>query len=1004
MKTILSVLLLCCAAVLPGSAQLLQTDTMASTAPVSSATAIAAIPPTPDGYLVTEIGANYRRWACVTAVPDARGRLHYVTNSYVELQDDMYHIRQGASGPEWAPSHTVIEAFPGGAVAQQGEVQMIFANDLATAGAIDAQTPAGRFRSQIVGLSYADPALQTNILIAQVKSCQGQIIAPNQVIYPDALVGDGFTASVRYTYRSSGWEQDVLIEDPTSLVAPEAYGLNSSSPTLALQVITEFLDPPVPALTSQVLTTDQGAVYQDDQVDWGLMKLQSGKAFFLGQPPDTKGIPVLKRWLDVDSRHVLIEEVPFTSFMKALLSKDQGASLKERATANRRLASLKSLPVLPTAKPDPKPMQVAKAPPLETGILLDYSTISATQSNYLFAADSTYYVSGTNAVNLNGTTTMEGGAVIKLTNCPTTKLCLNGRLLLKTAQYRPVVLTSWTDNSMGQSITGSSGNPSNVNGATYLQDNTGTNTFQQMRFLYAGIGLSAASFSNGIWHCQFLQCGTAINTTNTAPVVLRNVLIVQCTNAVAMTVRGTLSAEHLTADKCTTLLSGARAMGNVTNSLISAVATLGNVTLYSSPQFTSGAGVYQPVGAGSYYLCDGSTNRNAGLTNINPTLANSLSLRTTYPPLVCSNVVISSNTTLAPQAQRDTDLPDLGYHYDPLDYAFSGVQVTNATLQLTTGTAIAAFGSNYGLGLLSGSQLICVGSPTNLNRIVRFNAVQEGSSTNWNGSSISVEGDWLGGPTPAQAFFRFTDWSMPAQDGYHFSTSSYTITNTFRDCQFHGGELSFSVAAFTFTNSLLERANTTISDVASMSPFVRNCLFHGGQFVVSRSNSGSWSFRDSLFDAVAITDSGDGVDAAYNGFTTNTVNNLGGSSNQINLVPDYQTGPLGSYYYPTNGGSYSLTNLINTGSTWATNVGLYHFTTTTNQVKEGSTMLDIGFHYVAVDASGNPQDYDGDGLPDYLEDVNGDGSGANDPTSWLIYNSPNGLIPGSGLKVFTPLK
>lgn len=55
-------------------------------------------------------------------------------------------------------------------------------------------------------------------------------------------------------------------------------------------------------------------------------------------------------------------------------------------------------------------------------------------------------------------------------------------------------------------------------------------------------------------------------------------------------------------------------------------------------------------------------------------------------------------------------------------------------------------------------------------------------------------------------------------------------------------------------------------------------------------------------------------------------------------------------------------------------------------------------------STGQPYDNDGDGVPDYLEDVNGDGSAAGDPTSWLIYNSPNGLTGGNGLQVFTPLK
>ena len=514
MKTIISILLLCCAAALSASAQPLQTDPATTTEPVSSDAAMAAIPATEDGYSATGIGANYRRWSRVTTYEGANGKLLYVTNSYVELQDCIYYIRQGTTGPEWAESKAEIEAFPGGAVARQGPIQMIFANDLATAGAIDAQTPAGRFRSHVLGLCYADSALQTNVWIATVASCQGQIISPNQVLYPDALVGDGFAASVRYTYRVSGWEQDILIKDPTSLIAPEAYGLDSSSPTLTLQVTSEFLDPPVPTQIPETLMTIEGAAFEDEEVDWGLMKFQTGKAFFLGQDPDAKGIPVLKHWVEIDSRHVLVEEMPFSSLMKALLSKDPGASLAPRTKSNRHLASLKSLPVLPPVKGDAKPMEVAAAPSLEGSLVADYGTISATQSNYVFACDTTYYIPGTlGAVNLNGTTTLEGGTVIKFASTNSAKLLINGPLVCQTGPYRMAVLTSKHDSSLGESISGASGNPTNT-GAIYIDAGASqTNAYSYLRVAYAGTGLRGPNFTNGVWHSQFVQCGKAVEST-----------------------------------------------------------------------------------------------------------------------------------------------------------------------------------------------------------------------------------------------------------------------------------------------------------------------------------------------------------------------------------------------------------------------------------------------------------------------------------------------------------
>jgi hypothetical protein len=67
--------------------------------------------------------------------------------------------------------------------------------------------------------------------------------------------------------------------------------------------------------------------------------------------------------------------------------------------------------------------------------------------------------------------------------------------------------------------------------------------------------------------------------------------------------------------------------------------------------------------------------------------------------------------------------------------------------------------------------------------------------------------------------------------------------------------------------------------------------------------------------------------------------------------------------------------------------------------------VDIGYHYVAWDLASNKAiDTDGDGVPDYLEDANGNGSTDSGETDWQTYNSQNGLSGASGLQVFTPLK
>jgi alpha-L-rhamnosidase len=90
----------------------------------------------------------------------------------------------------------------------------------------------------------------------------------------------------------------------------------------------------------------------------------------------------------------------------------------------------------------------------------------------------------------------------------------------------------------------------------------------------------------------------------------------------------------------------------------------------------------------------------------------------------------------------------------------------------------------------------------------------------------------------------------------------------------------------------------------------------------------------------------------------------------------YATGPLGEYYHLS-------TNLTDAGSvTNAVLAGLYHYTTLTNQTKEAGSRLDIGLHLPAMDSSGEAADTDHGGVPDYLEDANGNGAVNTNETDW----------------------
>src|SRR6185503_1511888 len=103
-----------------------------------------------------------------------------------------------------------------------------------------------------------------------------------------------------------------------------------------------------------------------------------------------------------------------------------------------------------------KTIQVAQnTPSRRAGFNIDYQILN-TIANQTLKGDSTYYV--TNTAILSGVTVIEGGTVVKYTNGAQVKI--QGTLKCLTSLYRPAVFTSKDDNSVGEAISGSTGNPS----------------------------------------------------------------------------------------------------------------------------------------------------------------------------------------------------------------------------------------------------------------------------------------------------------------------------------------------------------------------------------------------------------------------------------------------------------------------------------------------------------------------------------------------------------------
>jgi hypothetical protein len=913
---------------------------------------------------------------------------------------------------EWEPSLEEIEIVPGGAVAKRGQHKIIFAADLATVGAIDVETPDGqRLQSHLLGLAYFDKRSGQTVFIAEITNSIGQLISSNEVWYDDAFAG--VKAGVRYTYRREGFEQDVILEEQPPI--PEAFGLDSG--TTVLQAYTEFISPPAPTISVGVIKQGSGQQLLDKSLAFSSMKIGRGRAFLVGN--SSKSAPVAKDWTTVEGRQFLIEEVPVSEIRDQLEAlPPPTASVRFSNTVVNVVSSRRLVPVNPMAKAGTNRMKMASAPSRISGFVLDYSSLSTSQTNYTFRGDTTYYISGN--VNLFGTnTTFEGGTVLKYASG--VSLAVNTAVTWGGSAYRPVLMLAKDDNSVAETLTGiSTGSPGNdyyAAKALYFDGSSAlTNlNIDNLRILNAQAGVVINGRTNHLLsNVQIAKCANGIVATN-ADFTLRNALLSSVlTNFSGSTATG--HVEHLTSDVAIWLNKDIGTNLFMTNCILSAVTNLGSGTTQSVVVVSSGSGIFQTVGAGAYYLTNNSSYRDAGTTNINPVLMAQLKQKTTYPPVSVLNSNFNAVTTLGPAVQRDTDTPDLGYHYDPMDYVFSGVNI-NTNMTISAGTTIGWFkpssGNPYAVHLADKTVIAFNGRVDAQDYFVRTSTVQEGNGT-WGAgiSGFGIVGSQNQGSQnislSSEIDMNFTTMSVLIWEQQFRDYSGYLIVRA-NNSTFAGGNCGGYVTSFYFTNCLMDNQQVgTVEGNTGNEVYLRNCTLHNGYFYGQRTKGAiPISVRNCAFDQVilyGLFDSYSGnatyTDYSYNAYTNATdpfPNPTGTSHDQASVSFNWQVGPLGRFYLPTN------SVLINVGHTNADLVGLYHFTTQTNQVKETNSIVDIGYHYVALDSLNNAFDTDGDGIPDYLEDTNGNGLVDGGESSWLL-NAYNGLSFANGLQVFTPLK
>lgn len=957
--------------------------------------------PAPGPYTPAEQDCNHKVWQRVTWIPDPFGSLTPVTNSYTELQTAMARLVNG----QWVDCSEQMQLTPTGAAATNTQHAVALLGNINAQGSVDLTTPEGfHLVSNILGLSYFDTASGQSVWVGETKDSNGELLpSGNEALFPDAF--SGCSADVLYVNGISRFEQIVILR--TQLPSCTQWGLNPA--TTLLGVVTEFTNPPQPTISQQ---TVDGAV--DQNLDFGIMQMGPGEAFAIGA--ETNRVPVTKQWLLLNGRQCLVEQVPLEQVapMLANLPPPGTASIEPHTDPllHKLIAASRShsrrqlnlpLPAPKLAGHQTPPLKMAKVLPTSKGLALDYTLLTSQTNPFVFQADTVYYVSG--AVNLSSTNNIiEGLTVVKFTNSTSASMSLSG-VTWKTRPYAPAIFTAKDDDTvgLGDLISGSTGNPTtNFYAGTALDLSRISNpTVSNARFSYLNTAFKGTSLT--VRDAQFTHCATVVGSSSLYS-SFYNALFYQIGTAV--TAYKILGSDHpifenVTAHFCTNFLGDTTGTINLTNCLFAGVNSWYSTTTHtnSSIFLASDGGVFQLVGAASHYLADQSPYRNFGTTNIDATLTAELRLKTTYPPVVYSNATLAADTTFSPQAQRDSDQPDIGFHYDPLDFSFGGC-TANGNLAFEAGTCAAWFRTSsgwdhagQGIHLTDTKIATFNGTATAPAWWVRYNTAQEQATTNWSGGYgpggiTGWASSLANSPEIHATFLHSSILAGEGGSGNPFADDNGYLIVRLEDSELNGGSIGGYSSSELHTNCLFERTSVWLTGGQTDTSWVlRNCTAHGGAFTINRSTNGTpVTVRDCTFDSTAVStsDSYSGnpslTDYDYNAFLYGNSRTTPNGTHDVIVTNSYnwQSSWFGNYYLPTN------STLINVGWVTADVAGLYHFTTQTNQTVEGTSLVDLGYHYVATDSSGNPLDTNGDGIPDYISDSNGNGIVDSGEIGWNI--------------------
>ena len=531
-------------------------------------------------------------------------------------------------------------------------------------------------------------------------------------------------------------------------------------------------------------------------------------------------------------------------------------------------------------------------------------------------------------------------------------LLVQGDLHTATSPSKIAVLTARDDETVGESVPNSTGTPAGFYAYIALEYSGagGSVSWHDLRIAYAYQAICLrGSNHHELRHAQLLNCHAGVSL-GAGEIALRNVLAWNLTNAIDADGAGpNLRAENVTFHQVGNLTAGGDTTSvTLVNCLLS---TTGVNPPYTRVNTVTDAGnAFVTVGGGSHYLAD-STNCSFGTTDtahLDPTLLAELKLRTTHPPLLLTN--LTQNVVLQPVVPLDTNGQAIGYHYPVLDFLAAGVSVsTDVTVLASNGVTIGLQDTLYAPAFtLNGARFLSEGSPVRQNRLLGASVVQEGAADTYM---------WFSGGSDTNLFselrLRHTATAQLHHSGsFHGNTKYFTalevshcqVFNKYGSTDVHSTNLCCG-----FTNTLWEAGRWMYGGVTSDKGRVhlRNNLFRNLYWWAPGAPSNYWTIHDNLFEGCQLVCTGMSATNANNSHNAyfHSTNVVPGSLTNFILTNwnwVWVSGPLGDFYQATN------SPLLNQGSQTADLSLLAAFTTTTDNLPENNSTLDVGLHYAAL--------------------------------------------------------